>query len=110
MDVISFLVQGSSSRPYVVSFSRLLNSISCKCTCPAGLKGQACKHRLRILRGSSENIVSGNLNDVETVSSWLPGSEIERVLLEVERLEHEASNLKSELTSAKKKLAKAMGT
>jgi len=53
--------------------------------------------------------VSGNLNDVETVSSWLPGSEIERVLLEVERLEHEVSNLKSELILAKKKLAKAMG-
>jgi hypothetical protein len=109
MDVISFLVQGSSSSPYVVSFSKPLNSILCKCTCPAGLKGQACKHRLRILRGFAENIVSGNLHEVEIVSSWLPGSEIERVLLEVERLEHEASKVKTELTLAKKKLSKAMG-
>jgi hypothetical protein len=110
MDAVTFLVQGSSSSPYVVSFSRVPNTILCKCSCPAGMKGQACKHRLRILRGSTENIISDNLHDVETVSSWLPGSEIERSLLEVERLESEASRVKNHLILAKKNLAKAMGS
>jgi len=110
MDAISFLVQGSSLSPYEVSFFRLPNTILCKCTCPAGMKGQACKHRLRILHGSAENVVSGNSLDVPTVSSWLIGSEIERAFLEVEKLELQFSKIKAELSLAKKKLGNAMGS
>ena len=108
MDRISFLVQGSASSPYLVSFSRLSNDISCQCTCPAGMKGKACKHRLRILRGSRENVLSDNLHEVSIVSSWLSGSRIESALLELERLELEYSKVKSELSAIKKKLGQAM--
>jgi hypothetical protein len=63
---------------------------------------------MSILSGSSSGVVSGNLQDISTVASWLPGSDIEQALSEVLRLEDDWNHLKIRLAAAKKKLSKSM--
>ena len=109
MQEYRFLVQGSAADPYEVHFIQKDGSnLSAYCSCPAGSNGMYCKHRMNILAGLVDGIVSPNAQDVATVHSWLPGTDIERAMQEVVALEKEAEAIKKRLGSAKKSLAKAM--
>jgi len=108
MDAIIFLVQGSAPEPYRVTFTKTKNNLNAFCTCPAGDKGQYCKHRFAILSGSTASIVSENQDKVALVLSWLPGSDVEKALEEVAEAEQECDLAKKRLTLAKKKVPKAM--
>ena len=108
-DSFEFLVQGSAPEPYVVSFRRRdAKNISAYCTCPAGESGMACKHRIRILHGLLDGIVSNNTADVSTVSGWLAGSDVETALRTIDGLEKEADRIKRALSAAKKALAQCL--
>ncbi|MDI1300139.1 SWIM zinc finger domain-containing protein [Methylotenera sp.] len=109
MEGVTFKVQGSGIEPYEVKFLRSSKSgLSAYCSCPAGENGMTCKHRLSILDGNQENIVSSNGADVKIVQSWLFGTDIEKILLKMRHLEAEVEKVKNELSSTKKALAKAM--
>jgi hypothetical protein len=103
-----FLVQGSASEPYKVTFKKSGNNLSAYCTCPAGENGMYCKHRFNILGGSTKGVVSSNLPDVQVVTSWLLGTDIEAAIKAVKVLEKEEERIKLELSAAKKVLARAM--
>jgi uncharacterized Zn finger protein len=106
MDKFEFLVQGSSVEPYrVIFWRRAGGNFSASCTCAAGESGMSCKHRIRILCGYTEGIVSDNQADVKIVAGWLAGSDIERAMQEVENLEREAARIKKMLSEAKKVLS-----
>jgi uncharacterized Zn finger protein len=108
-DTLEFLVQGSAPQPYLVSFRRRdAKNISAYCTCPAGESGMACKHRVRILRGLIEGIVSKNTADVTTVAGWLAGSDVGTALRTIDELEKEAESIKKALTAAKRALAQCL--
>ncbi len=107
MNIIKFLVQGSASEPYKVTFQKKDNNLSAFCTCPAGDNGQYCKHRFSILGGFNDGIVSGNIADVQIVASWLPGTDVETALNTVMDAEEKSEHAKRELSEAKKRLAKA---
>ncbi|MGL4767465.1 MAG: SWIM zinc finger family protein [Formosimonas sp.] len=109
MEKIVFEVKGSALKPYKVVFvRRSISNISAFCTCPAGEYGQYCKHRFTILEGELKGLVNPNLNDVETIQSWLIGTDVEKYLLKMRELEKAAKKIKSELSSTKKNLAKAL--
>jgi len=108
-DTFEFLVQGSAVEPYRVSFwRRNAKNISAYCTCPAGESGMSCKHRVRILRGLPEGVVSKNTADVTTVAGWLAGSDVEAALRTIHDLEKEAERIKKALSAAKKALAQCL--
>lgn len=108
-DEYIFKVKGSTEEPYEVSFlRRSKTNLSAYCSCPAGKKGMHCKHRLKILLGDSEGVVSNNIEHVKQVSSWLPGSDVEAILQKVKNLEAESEKIKKEISIAKKALAKAL--
>ena len=67
-----------------------------------------CKHRIRILHGLIEAIVSDNTNDVKTVAGWLAGTDVDAALQTVTSLEKEAERIKIALSAAKKALAKCL--
>jgi hypothetical protein len=108
-DRFEFLVQGSAPEPYVVSFLRRdAKNISASCTCRAGESRMWCKHRIRILRGLVEGIVSDNATDVSTVAGWLAGSDVQTALETIDQLEKEAERIKKALSAAKKALAQRL--
>ena len=107
MNIIHFLVQGSSEAPYHVTFQKEDKNLSAYCSCPAGENGQYCKHRFNILGGITEGIVSNNLDQVHIVKSWLVGTDVEKALLAVMDAEEKFELAKLELSTSKKRLAKS---
>jgi len=115
MEQIEFLVQGSSTEPYVVTFTKEGDNLNAYCTCRAGLVGTYCKHRINILNGVKNGIVSDNDCDVQKVMSWLVGSDLEKALrhyADEEDVFQEAAlvfeKAKKRLSKAKKAIAVAM--
>ena len=108
MDTIRFRVQGSASLPYEVTFRKEGANLSAFCTCPAGENGQYCKHRFRILEGRTEGIVGGSAEEVRTVVSWLPGTDVATAMAAVVAAERDCERAKNVLSHAKKSLAAAM--
>ena len=110
MDQLVFLVKGSSAEPYEVTFIKDGASLTAICTCPAGIYGNFCKHRISILDGDAKAITSDNANQVTTVIDWLVGTDVETALSELRAAEKIADPDKKALNDAKRKLARAMNT
>jgi len=109
MEEVVFEVNGSSSEPYGVVFvKRSETNLSAYCSCRAGENSQSCKHRLSILEGKTDGIVSSNLDQVKIVQSWLAGTDLEKNLKIMRQLESEATRIKKELSFAKKSVSNAM--
>jgi|GEM_PF-4522583 len=75
-ECIEFLVQGSASEPYRVSFWRVGNNVKSSCTCQAGKNGLACKHRLSLLDGDITNLVSSSSDSFKKLQPLLEGSDV----------------------------------
>ena len=108
MEELIFSVQGSAKDPYEVTSRKDGNSLSVHCTCPAGENRQQCKHRVRILRGTPDGIVSGNAEDLKVVKSWLVGTDLEAALETFVIAEEQHERAEKELLAAKKRLTKAL--
>ena len=108
MKTIKFKVQGSNPEPYTVTFVHNEDTLTAFCTCEAGENGIHCKHRLRILNGISENIVSENIKDIEIILSWLPGTRLESAINSVKIAEINILKAKKSLSSAKHELSSAL--
>lgn len=108
MNEITFFVQGSAPAPYLVIFRKSGNNLTGLCNCAAGENGMYCKHRFRILAGSTVDIVSDNIQDVEIVKTWLKDSDVEKALDELHSAESDLEKLKKKVSALKKKVAKAL--
>jgi hypothetical protein len=109
--MIKFLVQGSEEVPYETTFDKEGDTVTATCSCPAGVKGptgQCCKHRIGILRGDTDGIVSANTGDVKIVQGWIAGSDIEIALQKLSEGEADLERARKKVASAKKALAKVM--
>lgn len=109
METIQFEVQGSAAKPYTVQFIRRSeHNISAYCTCPAGQRGQYCKHRFNIISNNAKSVVSKNIDQVEVVVSWIPGSDIEKAMIKAKKAEEAVEKAKKALAAAKKEIALTM--
>lgn len=109
MESIVFYVQGSANKPYKVLFVRRSETnLSAYCTCPAGEKGQYCKHRFNILKGKKRKIVSKNAKKVSVVQAWLPGTDVEAAIQMMREAKEEVARTKKVLAGARKDVARAM--
>lgn len=109
METIEFQIQGSADEPYVIRVSRVSNdNMRATCTCPAGIIGKHCKHRISLLSGNTIDIVSNNEHDVKTVRQWMVGTDVEAALNNLAKVEGDFLRLKKEVEAAKHKLARAL--
>jgi hypothetical protein len=108
MKKIEFRVQGSAPEPYRVIFRKDELNLSATCTCPAGVMGQCCKHRIRIMSGNSTGIVSANINAISEIQSWVCGTNVEKALKEMSQAEQDYENAKNRLSLSKKRLAHSL--
>jgi hypothetical protein len=108
MGTIKFLVKGSAIEPYEVTFIKDSDKLNCLCSCPAGENFSHCKHRINILNGNTIGIVSDNESEVETIQSWLKGTELETILKETLNAEAVFKSAEAKFKNLKKKLARVM--
>lgn len=101
-------MQGSAEDPYIVTFFLEADNLISLCTCPAGENGSHCKHRIKILEGNKENIVSKNIDEIETVLSWLSGTPLEQAIKKYRETEIDFERAKAAIALAKKKLSGIM--
>jgi len=83
-------------------------NLTCTCSCPAGQKRIACKHRLRILRGEDTGVVGGDVAQLRTVRSLVVGTDVEDAWRALEACEQEMEAHKARVAAAKRKLAQAL--
>ena len=98
----------STGEIYNVSVVRNGANLTCTCTCPAGQKGTACKHRLGILSGSSTGVTGGDINRIESIPGIMQGTDVESALINVSTLEDQIAALKKQITAAKKALGRTL--
>ena len=110
MEELIFLVKGSSSNTYEITFIKDGASLTALCTCPAGQFGNFCKHRIAILDGKSDSVSSGNADRVPTVTEWLVGTDVEAALFELREAEKTPGFSKVDFVALKKRLARAMNS
>jgi hypothetical protein len=109
VEPLEFFVQGSSSEPYSVRIIKLGERVLATCTCKAGIMRQLCKHRIRIMQGDSQGVISGNLQEIRNMPSFLEGTIVPAAIQEIARLEREAEETKRAVARAKESLAKSFG-
>ena len=108
VETIAFLVQGSQEKPYEVTFKSDGKRLVARCTCTAARNGLHCKHRLLIMKGKTNGIISDNKDEVATVTAfWLPGTQVEEALRKVEICEAKVKKSKKPDKRAKENLASA---
>jgi hypothetical protein len=108
METLIFKVKGSAPEPYAISFKRSGTKLTAHCSCPAGEVGQYCKHRINILNGVIDGIVSGNESEVQTVMQWLKGTDVEQIIKQVHEAEDKFEEAKKQLNGFKKKLSRTL--
>lgn len=110
VEQMTFLVKGSSSDPYELTFIKDGDSLTAICTCPAGTYGNFCKHRIAILDGDAAAVVSENAEQVAVIGEWLVGTDVGAALQEMRDANWSADEAKQALAAVKRKLAKAMNS
>lgn len=108
MKSISFQVQGSSSEPYNVRFEKDGNNLNIWCDCPAGAKATHCKHWTKVFLKEKQAYVGVTEEELDEVRSWISGSDIEEVWIELERNKEQEKRIKEERKAIQKKLSRVM--
>ena len=110
MEELIFLVKGSTSKPYEITFIKDGDSLTALCTCPAGQFSNSCKHRVSILDGDASAISSDNADQAPKIVEWLVGTDVEDALVAMRAAEKDPGKTKKDAAELKKKLARAMNS
>jgi hypothetical protein len=108
MERHEFFIQGSADEPYRIEIRLEAGRIIALCSCPAGVNGQYCKHRIGILTGDAKICTDLDMAAVATVRGWLPGSALEAAMQAVAMGEVEAARAQAKVKALKKQLARVL--
>lgn len=84
LEPLEFRVQGSMAESYVVRFWREGANLRSSCSCEAGHKGLACKHRLSLLEGDVTDRVETGTSTVQQLRQLATGTDIDVALADYE--------------------------
>jgi len=110
VEELIFLVKGSTTKPYEITFIKDGSSLTALCTCPAGQFGNSCKHRVAILDGDASAISSDNSSKAPLIVEWLAGTDVEAALGAMREAEKDPGKGKQDVADLKKKLSRAMNS
>jgi uncharacterized Zn finger protein len=80
MYVLEFRVQGGEIEPYIVRFWREDVNLRSSCTCEAGNRGLACKHRIALLQGDLTALVGRSAPMLQELRCMAAGTDVEAAL------------------------------
>jgi hypothetical protein len=84
VEPLTFQVQGSAPEPYLVRFWVEGKNLRSSCTCQAGNRGLACKHRVSLLEGDLTALINGSASAVYDLCSLAAGTDVEGALVTYE--------------------------
>ena len=93
---------------YVVEFSLESSKLHVYCSCPAGMLGKWCKHKMKLVSGDVSGVLgTSGADDFVEVQNWVGKSEFPRLLDEMKLAENEMQEAKTKMDNLKKALEKA---
>lgn len=98
----------SSDATYLVSVRQDDDGVSISCTCPAGLFGKLCKHKLKILASSINSTGNDSDETLYVIHRLIGSTDIPLFLTDMNRADQELQTAKRALEAAKKNLGKAL--
>ncbi|MEO5348397.1 MAG: hypothetical protein H7836_01960 [Magnetococcus sp. YQC-3] len=98
---------GHNNKLHEVVFIKAGEKIMAHCSCTKGVDA-ICQHRINILYGSTQDIISKNADEVKTVASWIGGTDIALALHEMLHFTNVIRNATDNFNDARKRLGKAM--
>jgi hypothetical protein len=102
------ILSSNGITPYVVEFSFESGKLYVSCSCPAGVLGKWCKHKMQLISGDvSGAINTSSVADFVDVQNWVRNSEFPRLLDEIKSAEDEMQSAKTKINNVKKMLEKA---
>lgn len=101
-------VAGSSGEVHVIHATRNGEQLVMTCTCEAGKKHMACRHRLALLAGDGNATLGDNTNAAALIAEWLVGSNIEAALRDLAEAESEAEAAKRKVSAMKRRLGRML--
>lgn len=102
------VTSSSTGEIYHVSVVRDGANLTCRCTCPAGQRRTACKHRLGILRGCDVGVTGGDFESIARMPDLLSGTDVEKAMKDLSAIELDVVALKKKVTAAKKALGRVL--
>ena len=105
------LLAKASSRddPYVVTFTFSDSTLSIWCDCPAGERGQLCKHKLSLATNKKTMLFDENQVELlQKAYEWVENSGLPETIEEIKLVEKELENVKKKLKGTKAKIARLM--
>jgi uncharacterized Zn finger protein len=103
-----FEVQGSGADPYTIVATRAGGRFWITCTCPAGENGSHCKHRVALLAGVVDTLVSENPEEVARLPAMMEGTSLPALLAEFNTASDELEAAKRKMDKLKKRLNRAL--
>lgn len=103
-------ISSSHDDCYLVTFTKHENDLlTIWCTCPAGHRGQFCKHKRALtLSDTSMLYDSGQTEDLSRAKEWVQTSDYPELLRELKELEDAKEETTNQLKAKKEKIAKCM--
>lgn len=96
--------------PYEVVVVHENDVVTLTCTCDAGLQGDLCKHRLNLLAGSREGILSDNAAEAKRIPTLVEQSNLAGLLREWQDAQKQAALAEQRANEIKKRIAALLGT
>lgn len=112
-EIFGFKVQGSEIDPYLVIFKISGANVTATCTCPAGISGTYCKHRVNLMLEPKESKFFNDFNDsdkekITSLQKSIPGTNVWEALLQFQSAREAVEDAKLAEKAARKKFERQM--
>lgn len=109
MEIVLLLASSSRPEPYEVSVSLESTTLAVRCTCPAGERGQYCKHKAAIVFGTFDALYgSDQLEKFQQVRALIVKSSLPMLFAEIADAEKKVTIAAALAKKTKQKVARLM--
>lgn len=105
MEKLIFLMKYEELAPHEVIFRREGKAVTASCSCSSAKLGMDCRHRLDLIGGRDQCLVSGNYEDTNILKEWLENTPLKRAFADFEALRKASWQISEDIQEARRVLA-----
>ncbi|WDI31281.1 hypothetical protein PUV54_15130 [Hyphococcus flavus] len=110
-ETLKFSIMAEDDNVYDVTVERDTNdlgNLQAMCSCGKSQDGDFCSHRFQVLEGETANLVSENLEDVQALTGWIKGSDVEVAMQALSKAKTELLLAHEKVEQCRKMLVRRM--